>query len=164
MLQSKLAESAPVTPRDVVSVSPSPRALAELLDRVTRAVHGLGFIGGLNPAQWAALRHIGHAEAALCTVGGVAEAQGVTAPTSSETISALVRKGYVERLPSAGDKRSHLLALTTVGRSLLEVDPLRDLAAALDGLNDARRRALAGDLDTILVDVSQRRARRRQGS
>ena len=158
MLQPKSVERGRADP---IAHEPSPRALAELVDQVNRMVHGLGFIGGLNPAQWAALRHLGRADESARTVGGLAVIQGVTAPTASETVSALVRKGYVERLPSRSDKRSHTLALTSVGRSLLEVDPLREVASALERLPDARRRALAEDLDRLLADLVERRARRR---
>jgi DNA-binding MarR family transcriptional regulator len=158
MLQSKSVERGRADP---IVHEPSPRALAELVDQVNRVVHGLGFIGGLNPAQWAALRHLCRADESARTVGGLAVIQGVTAPTASETVSALVRKGYVERMPSRSDKRSHTLALTSVGRSLLEVDPLREVASALERLTDARRRALAEDLDRLLADLVERRARRR---
>ena len=69
MLDPKLAERGPSAeihsklPRQegADAVTPAVRALAELVEQVNRIVYGLGFSGGVNPAQWAALRYFARA-------------------------------------------------------------------------------------------------------
>lgn len=142
-------------------LTPALQGLAELVEQVNRIVYGLGFSGGVNPAQWAALRYFSRAPEARRTVGGLAESQGVTAPTASETVSALVRKGYVERRPSVTDKRSHMLMLTQSGESLLREDPQAEVAIALKMLSDDQRLRLAEALDALQRQLLVRRQERR---
>lgn len=143
------------------ALSPAVRALAELVEQVNRIVYGLGFSGGVNPAQWAALRYFARAPEGRRTVGGLAEYQCVTAPTASETVSALVRKGYVERRPSLTDKRSHTLLLTAEGQTLLRMDPQAEVAIALKTLSDDQRLGLAESLDLLQRQLLARRQERR---
>lgn len=140
-----------------VEAPPSSRALADRVEQLHRIVSVLGFRGGLNPAQWAALRYFGRAAPSRRTVGALADVQGVTAPTASETVSALVRKGYVERLPSVADKRSHTLALTVAGQTLLASDPMIDVAGAIGVLSDDQRISFAESLDLVLRRLVERR-------
>jgi len=128
--------------------APSAPSLADLADRVeqlNRMLHVHGFSGGLNPAQWAALRHLARAPDGART----ALRQGVTPPTASETVSALVRKGMVARIPSPTDRRSQMLSVTESGMVQLAADPLHDLAAALAALGCAERVALGVGLDSL---------------
>lgn len=53
-------------------------------------------------------------------LGDLASSLAVTAATASDAISALVRKGYVNKQPSPDDARSRLLALTGKGRELAD--------------------------------------------
>jgi len=132
--------------------APSAPSLADLADRVeqlNRMLHVHGFSGGLNPAQWAALRHLARAPDGARTVSALALRQGVTPPTASETVSALVRKGMVARIPSPTDRRSQMLSVTESGMAQLAADPLHDLAAALAALDGAERVALGVGLDSL---------------
>ncbi|MBL8567992.1 MAG: MarR family transcriptional regulator [Phreatobacter sp.] len=169
MLDPKPAERGPAAampaklqrPEGADLITPAVRALAELVEQVNRIVYGLGFSGGVNPAQWAALRYFSRAPEGRRTVGGLAEYQCVTAPTASETVSALVRKGYVERRPSLTDKRSHTLILTAEGQALLRMDPQAEVAVALKALTDDQRLGLAEALDVLQRQLLARRQLRR---
>ncbi len=142
-------------------MEPSLRALTDLVEQVNRIVYGLGFSAGLNPAQWAAMRYVMRTPEPRRTVGGLAEHQCVTAPTASETISALVRKGLIERRPSATDRRSHTLVTTTQGEALLSADPLHAVSGALQSLSEERRLDLTVALDTLLKQLRDHRRERR---
>jgi DNA-binding MarR family transcriptional regulator len=90
------------------------------------------------------------------TVGGLARALGVSLPTASTLVEALVAQGYASRREDAGDRRRTLVELTPAGESLVvelregssrllhdsleRLDP-EDLAALARGL-----RALAREL------------------
>lgn len=137
---------------------PLPR-LVELVEQVNRIIYGLGFAAGLNPAQWAALRYFMRAPAERRTVGALAIHQGVTAPTASETVSALVRKGLITRQPLVNDRRSHLLALTPQGEALLLVDPLAEVGTALRAMTQEQQTSFGSALDSL---ASQLLARRRE--
>lgn len=145
-------------------IEPSLRALTDLVEQVNRVVYGMGFSSGLNPAQWAAMRYVMRTAEPRRTVGGLAEYQCVTAPTASETVSALVRKGLIERRPSSTDRRSHILVTTAQGEALLSADPLLAVSGVLGELSETNRMELTAALDTLLKNLrAHRRDRRGQG-
>ena len=88
--------------------------------------------------------------------------QCVTAPTASETVSALVRKGFVARQPSMTDKRSHILVLTAEGHALLEADPLLEVVGVIAQLSDAQRACLGDALGVVARELMQRRRELRE--
>jgi len=67
-------------------------------------------------------------------VTGFANFQGTTKGTASQTVAALVRKGYLERVADKNDRRVHRLMLTPTGEELISKDPLQALAEAVDKL------------------------------
>ncbi|MGQ0663122.1 MAG: MarR family winged helix-turn-helix transcriptional regulator [Pseudomonadota bacterium] len=143
--------------------SVSGHAAADLLERVSRAAYGEGFAGGLNPAQWAALRYFGCANRFSRTVSAFAEFQGTTRGTASQTVKALFAKTCVARERVAGDGRSFRVRSTVRGRALLKRDPFRDLARAAAALSAAQRSDLAASLDVVLARLRARRGRPRFG-
>ena len=145
------------------SVSVSERTVAYLIEQVGRAAYGDGFTGGLNPAQWAALRYFGRANRFSRAVGAFAEFQGTTRGTASQTVKALVQKGYLTREPSPGDRRSFRLQVTAEGRTLLRDDPFHELAGVAGALTPEQRSDLAQGLDIILDRILTRRGLPRFG-
>lgn len=143
--------------------SVSERNVAFLLEQVGRAAFGDGFSGGLNPAQWAALRYFGRANRFSRAVSAFAEFQGTTRGTASQTVKSLVKKGYLTREPAPGDRRSFRLELTAEGRRLLEDDPFQELAGIAGSLTPAQRSNLAQGLDIILDRILTRRGQPRFG-
>jgi DNA-binding MarR family transcriptional regulator len=134
-------------------VKPSTRGLARLIEQVGKAAYNLGYTPGLNPAQWAALRYFDEATIERRTVTGFAQFQGTTKGTASQTVAAMVRKGYLRRIADKQDRRVHRLALTDEGLVLLKGDPLQELSRALETLNDDERWALAVNMEKVLREL-----------
>lgn len=139
------------------------QTLADLIEQVGRTVHGDGFRGGLNPAQWAALRYVARANRFSRTVSAFASFHGSTRGTASQTVKSLVHKNLLRRQPVDGDRRSFRLELTEDGRRLLEQDPARVLARAADGLPPEMRQMLADGLGAVLQTVLELQGRPRFG-
>jgi DNA-binding MarR family transcriptional regulator len=137
--------------------------VAQLIEQVGRCVHGDGYAGGLNPAQWAALRFFDRANRFSRTVGAFAAYHGSTRGTASQTVKSLVGKGCLRREPVPGDRRSVRLALTEQGRRMLERDPMRALVEAARALDGERRGALVDGLDRVLEQVLLLQGRARFG-
>ena len=128
----------------------SVRGLARLIEQVGKAAYNLGYTPGLNPAQWAALRYFDEATLERRTVTGFAQFQGTTKGTASQTVAALVRKGYLRRVGDKQDRRVHRLVITEEGQNLLRIDPLQDLRKALEALEQEERWALAVSMEKVL--------------
>ena len=128
----------------------STRGLARLIEQVGKAAYNLGFTPGLNPAQWAALRYFDEATLERRTVTGFAQFQGTTKGTASQTVAALVRKGYLHRVGDKQDRRVHRLVLTEESEAILRSDPLQKLGQALETLTQEERWALAVSMEKVL--------------
>ncbi len=126
------------------------RGLARLIEQVGKAAYNLGYTPGLNPAQWAALRYFEETTLERRTVTGFAQFQGTTKGTASQTVAALVRKGYLRRVGDKQDRRVHRLMITEEGQNLLKIDPLQDLSKALEALEQEERWALAVSMEKVL--------------
>lgn len=59
----------------------------------------------------------------------LAKAEGVTAPTMTRLVQALVREGLVERSPDRSDNRVVMLHATSAGRHTLDIARVNRLAA-----------------------------------
>ncbi len=132
---------------------PSTRGLARLIEQVGKAAYNLGYTPGLNPAQWAALRYFDEATLERRTVTGFAQFQGTTKGTASQTVAAMVRKGYLRRVADKQDRRVHRLMLTEEGQTLLKSDPLQELTRALEALSDDERWSLAVNMEKVLREL-----------
>ncbi len=121
---------------------PEARAIAELVDRLGRVVRAGEHQGGLNPAQWEALRYLARCNRFSNTPGALARYLAATKGTVSQTLNALERKGLIERRPDPASGRVVRLLLTRAGRALAAKDPLIQLATAAAGC-DRRVRAAA---------------------
>ncbi|ABC23033.1 transcriptional regulatory protein [Rhodospirillum rubrum ATCC 11170] len=128
----------------------SSKAVAELLTQIGRLSHSHGFTGGLNPAQWMALRYFGQANPSVCTVMRFADFYGSSRGTASQSISALVRKGYLVRRPSPEKKSSHILEVTDAGRVLLSQDPIKYLIRGIEGLPASKVADFAESLEILI--------------
>jgi DNA-binding MarR family transcriptional regulator len=131
----------------------SSRGLARLIEQVGKACYNLGYTPGLNPAQWAALRYFHESTTDRRTVTGFANFQGTTKGTASQTVAALVRKGFLRRVADKNDRRVHRLVLTPEGEELIERDPLKALAAAVEQLGEQERWALAVNMERVLREL-----------
>ncbi|MCC6947484.1 MAG: winged helix-turn-helix transcriptional regulator [Bradyrhizobiaceae bacterium] len=134
---------------------PEARAIAELVDRLGRVVRAGEHQGGLNPAQWEALRYLARCNRFSNTPGALARYLAATKGTVSQTLNALERKGLIERRPDPASGRVVRLLLTRAGRALAAKDPLIQLATAAAGC-DRRVRAAAADVLADMLAALQR--------
>ncbi|KIL97632.1 Transcriptional regulator MarR family [Paramagnetospirillum magnetotacticum MS-1] len=136
----------------------SARVAAEAMSQILRLANGAAFSGGLNPAQWSALRYLADTVPEARTVTDFAQYHATTSGTASQTVAALVRKGLVERLPEPGDRRRNRLELTSSGHELLQGDPLGGIAAAIAAQPPELQRALADGLEATLRTLIKQKA------
>ena len=91
------------------------------------------------------------------TLSELSEAERVTLPSMNRTVNALVEAGYVEREPSADDRRKVILSLSDAGVELVrETRNRRDewLYQRLAKLSPAERRTLA-EAASVLRGLSE---------
>lgn len=82
----------------------------------------------LSRAQYVLLEPLVDSEVPL-TVGDLAEAAGVSAPTATRMLDGLVARDIADRRPNPRDRRSVLVGLTAHGRELVEAKHARTVAA-----------------------------------
>jgi DNA-binding MarR family transcriptional regulator len=90
-------------------------------------------------------------------IGRLAAMERVSAPAITKVVSALEGLGLAERVRSPSDRRVVLVNATAKGRAVLErgrAARVRVVAALLDGLSDADRRAI----DRAVALIAQRLA------
>jgi DNA-binding MarR family transcriptional regulator len=78
--------------------------------------------------------------------------RGVAPPTLSRSIDAMVKRGWIERVPHPDDKRKLLLQATEEGQrhfKELVADSRDHLALALHALNSEERDTIAQALDLL---------------
>jgi DNA-binding MarR family transcriptional regulator len=140
---------------------PTPQqTVAELVEQLGHCACSEAFSAGLNPAQWSALRYFERANRFSRTVSAFARYHGTTRGTASQTIRALVHKGYLRRLPAKHDQRSFRLDLTASAQQVLATDPFGEFVSAAGALPEEQCSALARGLRAILDQVMEQRARR----
>ena len=127
------------------------------LERLARLMRAGEHEGGLNPAQWEALRYLARANRFSNSPIALTRFLGSTKGTISQTIKALERKGYITKSPRENEGRSICLKLTGKGFGILENDPLSELSKSLDDLGGKTRRRLAKGLAELLDTDLKRR-------
>ena len=136
------------------------QTVAELVEQLGRCACSEAFSAGLNPAQWSALRYFDRANRFSCTVSAFAQYHDTTRGTASQTVRALVQKGYLRRRPANHDQRSFRLDLTERARQVLHSDPFGEFVSAAGALPPEQCSALARGLRAMLKQVLDKRARR----
>jgi DNA-binding MarR family transcriptional regulator len=121
--------------------TPDPTEVADRLHsaaiHVLRRVRRVDEESGLTAARLSALSVL--VFGGPTTLGRLARAEQVSAPTMSRLVTALVRDGLAVREPHAEDGRAVVVAASPAGRVLLEQGRARriaELARLLDGLTD----------------------------
>ncbi len=137
---------------------------ALILDRLERLARADEQSGGLNPAQWEALRYLARANRFSRTPAALADYLGSTRGTVSRTLIALEDKGFVEKQPSPTDGRSIHLALTRLAEQALERDPVLTLARDIEAALGAESGSFAAALRRTLVGAVARNGGRPFGA
>lgn len=145
----------------MMSEHPTPeQTVAQLVEQLSHCACSEAFSAGLNPAQWSALRYFERANRFSRTVSAFAQYHGTTRGTASQTIRALVKKGYLRRLAAKHDQRSFRLDLTERAHQALASDPLAEFVNAAGALPAEQCSALAQGLRAVLDQVLEQRAQR----
>jgi len=142
------------------SLSSALRA-AHLIERLGRVLRGSDHEGGLQPAQWQALRYLARANRFSRTPAALAAYLGSTRGTVSQTLIALEAKGLLTKTPHLKDGRSVTLDLTSAGRQLLAQSAVHELAGDIAASADAE--TLARELDNALREALRRRGQQAFG-
>ena len=133
------------------------RHLGEFLRFLSQSA-GNGFVqavedAGLSLTQLKAMHILAASDEELSLNGLADRLGGLSLPTLSRSIDALVQRGYVRRAEDTTDRRVKRLSLTAKGRRtierLMEIRA-RDFEAALETLTDEERERLARALEPIL--------------
>ena len=132
-------------------------SIAWPLERLTRLMRAGEHEGGLNPAQWEALRYLSRANRFSNSPIGLTRFLGSTKGTVSQTIKALERKGFIAKSPRQDEGRSICLSLTPAGSAILQDDPLTEFSKSMDDLSGKTRRRLAKGLADLLETDLKRR-------
>jgi DNA-binding MarR family transcriptional regulator len=96
------------------------------------------------------------------TVSELAALQGVSLPTMSNSITAMVDRGWVRRMARSGDRRVLTIEVTPAGRAAVErvgraaETHLADVLDPLDGTSRRRLQAGLAVLSKVFGDVSGR--------
>jgi DNA-binding MarR family transcriptional regulator len=120
------------------------------LERLVRLMRAGEHDGGLNPAQWEALRYISRANRFSNSPGALTRFLGSTKGTVSQTIKALERKGLIAKSRRENEKRSVCLALTDKAKTVLENDPLTGFSESIGDLPGKIKRRLVKGLRELL--------------
>lgn len=131
--------------------------LLHRLERLARLLRAESHAGGLNPAQWEALRYLSRANRFSNSPIALTAYLDATKGTVSQTIMALERKGLIAKGPREGERRSIVLTLTDKGNASLASDPLNDIQAAIEAVGSKGRRRMAKAADDIITAESTRR-------
>lgn len=110
---------------------------------------------GLTATQAAILQEL--ARRGPARVGALAAALGVTQPTLSDALAALVAKGLAERHPDPADRRARCVGLTPAGTDAAGglAGTSADLAAALARLPDGERGAMLRALSRVIRSLQK---------
>lgn len=125
-----------------------PHRIRALINRLARLDAAATWEEALNPAQIAALEYLARANRFSRAPSHVADYLGTTRGTMSQTLKALVRKGYIKERRSETDKRSISCDLTEEGRIIAARRSA--LLDAIDGLPDAAQATLDDSLSALL--------------
>jgi DNA-binding MarR family transcriptional regulator len=132
-------------------------SVTHVIERLIRLLTNEAYSEGLNPTQWEVLRYLAKANRFSRTPGALRAYLGITKGTISQTVTALVRKGFVSKTHDQRDKRIIQLALTEAGHTVLQNDPLHKLERAIHGMTDTHRAQLSETTQQVLVTMLEAR-------
>jgi DNA-binding MarR family transcriptional regulator len=137
-----------------------PYELGITLERLSRILQNETRMKGLMPNHWEVLRFLARANRFSRSPSGVAIYLGTTKGTVSQSLNALEHKGFVRKETDPADRRNVHLALTDLAVNLLQSDPINAILDSVSDLNTESLHALTGGLQSILINMLDRRGGR----
>jgi len=135
--------------------------ILDLINRLSRISAAEHWVGGLNPAQFAALSYLAEANQYSRAPSQVAEYLTAMRGTVSGTLKALVQKGLIEEQKSLTDRRRTSYTLTPEGKRALEFDSPID--KTLSNMDSKEVEQLALSLRNFVKSILQARGDRSFG-
>lgn len=124
--------------------------IAVLLDHLIGLVNGMSFVCGMKPAQWTALRYLARTKESGRCMSRFAKFHGTSKSAASQTLTLLIRKGYVHTQLHPDDPRVKVLGLTARGRQVIKHDPLKSIRAVLGTIDERERQCFSEALETLV--------------
>jgi DNA-binding MarR family transcriptional regulator len=121
------------------------------MERLTRLIRAAEHGADLNPAQWEALRFLARANSFSNTPTALTRYLGATKGTTSQTLKALERKGYIVKSARPEERRSVMLTVTAKGFSAVADSPWTALEQEAENLNVKTLRRTAKGLRSLLA-------------
>jgi len=88
-------------------------------------------------------------------ISQLASADGISQPTMSTQVAALVQDGYVAKAPHPSDARAQVLSLTDAGRTYLQVNRER-IAAVVQGRLSAHSETDIATAIAVLTSLTEK--------
>src|SRR5579875_118744 len=130
------------------AIQPLTRRLRDGLDRICAVLRNdqwqVAGAAGLNPTQVHVLVFVAGRGGKGVRVRAVADHLGVTQPTATDSIAALIRKGLLAKTADTGDARAAVIRITEAGNDMVRGIGLAATATerALETLSSAEQKAL----------------------
>jgi len=133
----------------------------DLIDRLTRVHAALLRSDELNPTQMAALGYLARANRFSRSPSQVADYLSTTRGTVSQTLKALIKKGYVSEKTAEIDRRALVFSLTDKGAEVLEAR--KEFLDVLAAMGNADKDGLQRGMKELLSQLLERRQGRSFG-
>ena len=133
----------------------------DLIDRLTRVHAALLRNDELNPTQMAALGYLARANRFSRSPSQVADYLSTTRGTVSQTLKALVNKGFVSEKTAEADRRALVFSLTDRGAKVLEART--EFLDVLQAMGAVEKDGLQAGVKELLSRLLERRQGRSFG-
>ncbi len=126
-------------------------AAAILIDKLLNDAYVDRGPGQISRLQWSILRCLARATPEQKTPTWIARFVGLTLAPVTRALDSLNRRGLIVRTKSASDGRQTTVSLTGSGRQILDLDPLKSLAALISRLPEDQKNQFKQTLQTISI-------------
>ncbi len=133
----------------------------DLIDRLTRVHAALLRNDALNPTQMAALGYLARANRFSRSPSQVADYLSTTRGTVSQTLKALVKKGFVSEKTATADRRALVFSLTDKGAQVLKART--EFLDVLQSMEEAEKDGLQRGVKDLLSRLLEKRQGRSFG-
>ena len=112
---------------------------------------------GLSPIQIQLLIFVAYHSEHLCNVSHLAKEFNLTKPTISDAIKVLVNKEFIQKIPSATDKRAYSVALTNKGEKIVQNTKhfTKPISKGVNQLNATEQTNLFASISKLIFDLNR---------